>query len=44
MFEELARIFSEDNNAVAQRELLVRSKPTQIKVLNGTTVCISKRD
>ena len=24
MFEELARIFSEDNNAVAQRELLVR--------------------
>ena len=27
MFEELARIFSEDNNAVAQRELLVRSKP-----------------
>ena len=30
MFEELARIFSEDNNAVAQRELLVRSEPTQI--------------
>ena len=32
MFEELARIFSEDNNAVAQRELLVRSEPTWIVI------------
>ena len=35
MFEELARIFSEDNNAVAQRELLVRSEPTQIVIRFG---------
>ena len=40
MFEELARIFSEDNNAVAQRELLVRSNPTQI--LDGNAVYIIK--
>ena len=35
MFEELARIFSEDNNAVAQRELLVRSEPTQSVITFG---------
>ena len=35
MFEELARIFSEDNNAVAQRELLVRFEPTQIVITFG---------
>ena len=40
MFEELARIFSEDNNAVAQRELLVRSKP-MIKETKGSVVNVS---